>query len=612
MSERRSSQPIGRREFLKLGAAAGAAAALDPLGLARALGQTSQAGPTSKAEGPTSQADGEASRPAAGKDRKRPNILFVFSDEHRWCSLPFTEAPQVVAPNMARLAREGTRFDNCCSSSPICVPYRGMLVTGLWPHQSSCISNDYFGDGKIIGPDPPAIGHTFRKAGYATGYVGKWHLKNDTPKNAGFDYFQHWLFGDDHWETPVCDGNAGADFKPVKGYNAIGMTDQALDFIHKHAKGEQPFLMMLSINPPHWRWDDAPEEFLKLYPPEKLPWRPNVTEERYKKGNELLYYQHYNAHISAVDRELGRLMDALRKLGIEDDTILIYTSDHGSSFGSNGVTSKANPYEEAVRVPLVIRWPGHVEAERIADHNLGTIDLYPTLCGLAGIDPPKHCGGQDFSPAMLGKGGPDPASQLILVNNFQRNYFRSELDPGGPNIFYPFRGVRTKRHTFVVRAGGDWLLYDNLKDPFQLKNLVDDPASAELKASLRKELDAWLAKAEDPFIPDPWRKLSLGDRIAAENRHYSILPFQKEWDQYKAAALAPYLAGATAEKQKALRAAGERIFDEAFFGHYKAFHTELTTTPRQSKRPLEALRAELAEHEKKAAELLKAESEKIT
>ncbi|RKX29651.1 MAG: hypothetical protein DRP71_16080 [Verrucomicrobia bacterium] len=107
---------------------------------------------------------------------KRPNIVFVFSDEHRWCSLPFTEMPQVVAPNMERLAGEGTRFDNCCSTSAICVPYRGMLITGQWPHQSSCISNDYFGDGDVIGINSPTIAHTFKGAGYTTGYIGKWHL----------------------------------------------------------------------------------------------------------------------------------------------------------------------------------------------------------------------------------------------------------------------------------------------------------------------------------------------------------------------------------------------------------------------------------------------------
>jgi arylsulfatase A-like enzyme len=576
-----SAGRMDRRDFLKLGTAAAAAAAIETMGLRRALAQDAPP--------------------------RRPNILFVFSDEHRWCSLPFTEMPQVVAPNMERMAREGTRFDNCCSTSPICVPYRGMLISGQWPHQSSCVSNDYFGNGNVIGLESPTIAQTFKAGGYVTGYVGKWHLKNETAANAGFDYFKHWLYGDDHWETPVRDVPSGEEFKPVKGYNAIGMTDQALDFVRQHAGGEKPFLMMLSINPPHWRWDDAPEEFVKLYPEDQLAYRPNVTQERYKQDKERLHYQHYHAHITAVDRELGRITDALKELGIEDNTVLIYTSDHGSSFGSNGVGSKGNPFDEAVRVPMMVRWPGRVEAGRIADHNIGTMDLNPTLCGLAGLKAPPQCGGQDFSPIILGRPGPDPASQLILVNNFQRNFYKTQLDPDEPNFFYPYRGVRTKRYTYVVYAEGEWLLYDNQNDPYQLKNLVNDPVYADVRAELRKELDHWLAKAELPFIPAEWRELSLPDRIARQNRHYSLLPFKKQWDAYKAEALRPYLALAAAVgKHKQLHDAGDQIFDETFFGRYKALHNELNGQKRWSKRPLDELKTELAAHEQAAADRLKA------
>jgi arylsulfatase A-like enzyme len=587
MSEHGSDQQIGRRDFLRMGGAAAAALALDPMGVSRAVGETTRS--------------------------TRPNIIFVFSDEHRWCSLPFTEMPQMVTPNMARLAREGTRFDNCCSTSPICVPYRGMLITGQWPHQSSCISNDWFGSGDVIGVDSPTIAHTFKAAGYVTGYVGKWHLKNQTCKNAGFDYFKHWRYGDNHWATPVRDIPSGEDFKIVKGYNATGMTDQAIEFIGQHAADDKPMMLMLSINPPHWKWDDAPEEFVKLYPQDKMAYRPNVTQERHKQGKDLLYYQHYHAHISAVDRELGRLMDALKARGIEDNTVLIYTSDHGSSFGSNGVGSKANPYEEAVRVPFFVRWPGRIAANRVVDNNMGTIDLYPSLCGLAGIKAPAQCGGQDFSPVMLGKPGPDPASQFILVNNFVRNYFRTQLEPGEWNYFYPFRGVRTKRYTYVVYAEGDWLLYDNQKDPYQLRNLAGDPAYAGVKADLAKELKAWLAKAEDPFIPEEWRKLSIPDRIARQNRHWTLCRYKRQWSRYKSDALKPYLAGGvTADQQKQLRAAGDRVFDEPFFGPYMALHNEVHGKKRYAgKRPREEFRVRLVEHKKKAAARFKAKAEKI-
>jgi arylsulfatase A-like enzyme len=275
------------------------------------------------------------------------------------------------------------------------------------------------------------------------------------------------------------------------------------------------------------------------------------------------------------------------------------------------VGSKGNPYDESIRVPFIIRWPGRVPANRIADNNIGTMDLYPTLCGLAGITPPAHCGGQDFSPVMLGRPGPDPASQFILVNNFQRNYFRTQLDPDGPNIFHPFRGVRTKRYTFVVYAQGDWLLYDNQKDPYQMRNLINDPAYDGVQAELRKELNGWLARAEDPFIPAPWRERSVPDRIARQNRHYSLLPYRQQWDSYKADALAPYLSAAADDRQKEMRAAADRILDEPFFGRYKALHLELQNEKRNSKRPLDELKTELAALEAKYAALLKAAVEKI-
>lgn len=573
-----------RRTLLKTGAAAAAGIALGALGV--------------------------GCSDAARAPRKRPNIVFVFSDEHRWCSLPYTEAPHVIAPNLARLAQEGMRFDNCCSTSPICSPYRAMLLTGQWPHQSGYVSNDWIGDGAVIGTGA-SIARTFAGAGYATGYVGKWHLIEDTAGQAGFDSFQQWLYGDEHWESDVRDANATKAWTREKGYNAVTMTDRALDFIGRHAGGDKPFLLMLSLNPPHWRWDDAPEEFLKLYPQATLPIRPNVTEEKYKTGQELLYLQHYHAHITAVDAQLGRIMAALRERGIEDDTVLIYTSDHGSSFGSNGVGSKANPFDESVRVPFTVRWPGRVPAGGISDANLGTMDIYPTLCGLAGIAPPAHCGGADFSPTMLGGTGPDPATQFLVVNNFQRNYWRTQLDPGGPNIFHPFRGVRSKTHTFVVGAQGDWLLYDNRSDPCQQRNLVDDPSHAGVKEELRRELATWLAKAEDPFIPAAWRSLPMPQRIAEQNRYWSLLPFAKEHAGLIDAALAPWAAGATSIQTEALRSAAAGIYDQAWFGRRKAFSVELVAKKRQSKRPLDEIRAQLTEHDAQAAARLADEARRI-
>jgi len=585
-----TASALPRREFLKRAAAAAASAAA-----LRALG-----------DGPGADA-APAPAPPAGPRARRPNIVFVFSDEHRWCSLPFTEMPELRAPNLERLAREGIRFDHCISNNPICTPMRGMLLTGLWPHRSTCLSNDWFGDLEIVGVKSPTLAHTFKAAGYTTGYIGKWHLGEDNVRNTGFDFFRHWLYGDDHWETKTRDVPSGEDYRIAKGYNATLMTDEALDFIGAHAADEKPFLLMLSINPPHWRWDDAPDEFLDLYPEGRLPFRPNVAEERYRRDKDLLYYRHYHAHISAVDRELGRVIEALDRHGIAGDTVLIYTSDHGSSFGSNGVANKANPFDEAIRVPFLARCPGRIPAGRVSDRLLGAIDLHPTLCGLAGIPKPVYCDGLDFSDTVLGRGGPDPATQLIHVINFQRNYYRSVLDPEMPNIFHPFRGVRSKRYTFTVGVRGDWQLFDNREDPFQQRNRVDDPALAGVREELRRELERWLAVSEDPFIPPEWRALPLPERIALQNRHYSLRPFLGEWERYKANALAPRLAAAPPERHAALRAAADRVFDEDFFGRYKALAVEIEGKRPQTKIPAETLKERLVRLEEAAAARFAAE-----
>lgn len=555
-----------RRAFLKYGPAAAAG-----LGLA-------------------SHATAKASSPGRAK---RPNIVYVFSDEHRWQSLPFTQMPEVHAPNMTRLAQQGTRFDNCCSTSPVCVPYRGVLLTGQWPHQSGIISNDTFLDGTIIGQRAPTIAHMFGEAGYRTGYVGKWHLQNETCEHAGFDYFKHWLYGDNHWETEVRDIPSGEAFKTVRGYNATGMTDQAIDFLKLNAGGEHPFLLMLSLNPPHWRWDDSPEEFYNLYPDENLPYRPNV-EERQKSGKYHEFYRHYHGHISAVDHELGRMMEAIDQAGIAGDTILIYTSDHGSSFGSNGVYNKGNPYEESVRVPFIVRWPGKIPSGRIAEHNIGTIDLVPTLCGLAGFKAPEPCHGVDFSRAFLGKpDAPDPETQFILINNFVRNYVYSRVKEDERSDFNPFRQVRGKRYSYAVDRFGDWFLYDFKADPYQMNNLAGDPEYAAIRDRMAAELEAWIERAENPFIPAEWRTVDTAERVRMQNEYYSLVGFRDEWDAQKAEWLDPYMARAGAGDTQQLRALGDEVMDIRWFGMWKALDYEITGRRRATSVPIEELQSRM-------------------
>ena len=539
-----------RRKFLSDSAFATAACALGASALA-------QQGP------PGAPKVQQHAAPRATAGRKRPNILFVFSDEHRWSSLPFTQMPELKAPTFTRLAQEGLSLNCCVSNNPVCVPYRAMLISGMWPHRNTAVANEYFGNSDMIGKDAPTIAHTFKAGGYTTGYVGKWHLKPETTYQAGFDSFQHWLWGDDHWNTKWRDVSAGeTEWRTYTKHNLEGMTDHALSFMRAHAQDEKPFLMMLSWNPPHWRWDDAPKEFLDLYPDGKLSVRPNADPEQ----TNHLWYRNYHAHITANDAYMDKLLAGLDEMGIADNTIVIYTSDHGSGFTSQGYSSKTNPFDETIRVPFLMRYKGHVTAGKTLDTPVGTIDLYPTLCGLAGITPPDHCGGQDLSGHLMGRDGPAPEGQLTMLVTNPKLFFRqANGEKIGPNEHWPFRGIRTSRYTYTVRADGEWHLFDNQADPYQMKDLKDDPAFASLKADLRKKLEKILAQSETPYLPADMRDLPLEKRIAAQDEHFSLARHAEHLAKLRTQALNPLLARASNQAQReALNQAADRAFDRDF------------------------------------------------
>jgi len=180
-------------------------------------------------------------------------------------------------------------------------------------------------------------------------------------------------------------------------------------------------------------------------------------------------------------------------LGLARNTIVVYTSDHGSMFGSHGVGSKRQPYEESIRVPFLVQWPGVVPPGHKSQALFGSIDIMPTLCALAGLDVPSTCAGQDFSPLLTSGTGPDPEAQFIM-------HIAKENASGGNKHPAPlFRGVRTRTHTFAVKPDGEGFLFDNRRDPFQLNNLYADPGAAALRTRLEALTRRFLETARDPF-----------------------------------------------------------------------------------------------------------------
>lgn len=429
----------------------------------------------------------------AAHPKRRPNIIYAFSDEHRYQSMGFTELPGVKTPNMNRMAEEGVSFTHCISNYPVCSPYRAILMSGRWPYQQGIIDNNI-----PLSPDQMTLGKAFRNAGYRTAYVGKWHLGGTRAEAFGFDTSLIWTQTNKHWDKSSYHPAEGGPVKP-KGYNATLMTDQALAFIGE--KPDEPFFVMLSWNPPHASFTDPPKEKLSLYPKGSLGFRPNYTLEtkdaegraRIWRQNDWEHYRGYHAHVSAIDDELGRLMTYLDEKGLAENTILVYTSDHGSMFGSHGVGSKRQPYEESIRVPFMVRHPGGLPAGLSSDVLFGAIDIMPTLCGLAGLGIPGSCQGQDFSPVMHGNPGPDPESQFIM--------HISKLNAsGGNNHPAPwFRGVRTRKYTYAVYPDRPWCLFDNEADPYQMNNLIGDPDMREVRERLHAMTADWLKRTEDPF-----------------------------------------------------------------------------------------------------------------
>lgn len=427
--------------------------------------------------------------------RRRPNVLYAFSDEHRYQSMSLSEMPELRTPNMARLAREGVTFTHCVSNYPVCSPYRAMLMTGRWPYHQrmlddspGMIDNDY-----PLSPDQMTLAKAFQQAGYVTGYIGKWHLGGTRAEPFGFDLSLLWTRTNAHWNRSRYHPKDGPPVQP-QGYNATLMTDQALTFIERHR--DRPFFLMLSWNPPHSNFTDSPDDMKRLYPEGSLKYRSNVDLRDGLLplgGATWKTYQGYHGHVSAIDRELGRLLEALDRLHLAEDTILIYSSDHGSMLGSHRVGGKRQPYEESIRTPFLLRYPGVVPAGRTSDLLLGTIDKFPSLCALAGVPVPDTCEGQDLSAALRGEPTQPPASQFLM-------HVSKKHASGGEHHPAPlFRGVTTGRYTYACYADRPWCLFDNREDPYQLHNLIGDPGKASLRRRLRAELSRWLARADDPF-----------------------------------------------------------------------------------------------------------------
>jgi arylsulfatase A-like enzyme len=453
---------------------------------------------------------------------KRPNLLFVFPDQMRGQAMGFLGEEPVRTPNIDRLASEGLVLDNASATYPVCSPYRAMLMTGKYPHANKVISNcrstttPY---GVELQATDRCWSDVMKDKGYSMGYIGKWHLDSplepyidsgtehwDTQWNEwcppqrrhGFDFWYSYGVCNDHNRPMYWSSDAKRDeFHYVDKWGPEHEADMAIKYLRNEDGAcrdpDKPFGLVVSMNPPHSPYELVPDNYVEEYADltdEQLCTRPNIPPAGTKWGD---YYRanirNYFGMITGVDHQFGRILEALADAGLADNTIVVFTSDHGNCLGVHGEDSKNNHYEESVRIPFIIRWPGEISPRR-DDLLFSAPDVYPTLIDLMGFgeDIPEAVEGSSYAGIFQGKDMERPTSQLYIWVNHQK--------PSEGK-----RGIRTKRYTFMIdRQGANDIvvLHDNQQDPYQLKNIAAD--NQELVTSLSQELDMWLRKTNDPWI----------------------------------------------------------------------------------------------------------------
>lgn len=432
-----------------------------------------------------------------GKNTK-PNIIFVFADQLRACSMGYAGEEHVITPNFDKFAREASYFKTSVSTYPICTPYRGSLLTGRTPTSTGLVLNDI-----PLSTNEVSIAHACEAAGYQTAYIGKWHLDGPDrttwippgPRRQGFDYwaaanfdhnYDHSIYYEDTDEPKVW-----------QGYDAEDQTNRTIEYL-KNRDPSKPFCLFLSWGPPHHPYRIVDEKYLNLYDPEKITPRPNCPEA--PKEDLWGYY----AQTTFLDEQFGRLVNAIDNLGLKDNTIIAFSSDHGDMQGSHGHYKKQWPWDECIRTPFLLRYPAAVKPGSVFEFPISAIDVMPTLLGLAEVEIPDTVQGVDLSPYIRGQ-KEDPPESVLFMNpcTFEIGDDRGpDQYPSYNGMQLQFRGVRTRRYTYVRTIEGPWLLYDNDQDPYQINNLINQPDMKSVQEKLEVMLQNHLENTDDDIRPN--------------------------------------------------------------------------------------------------------------
>lgn len=449
--------------------------------------------------------------------KQRPNIIVFFTDQQRWDTSSLHGNPMDLMPNFDRMAQRGTHLFNHFTCQPVCGPARSCLQTGLYATQTGSYRNRI-----PLSEELPTMAKAFNGAGYRTGYIGKWHLGGTTPswdidrqepvpmeRRGGYN---DWLaadmleFASDAYDTRLYDTENREVRLP--GYRVDALTDAAIRYVNEHK--EDPFFLFLSFLEPHHQnsRDDYPA--------------PKAYEERYRDGwvpPDLKHFggstaKHlwgYYGMVRRLDEALGRLLEALESLGLQEETVVLFTSDHGNHFKTRNGEYKRSCHESSIRVPTAVQGPGFDGGGRI-ESLTSLVDLPPTLLDAAGISPELPMSGRSLLP-LLGGASPADWPEDIFVQI-------SESQVG--------RAVRTKRWKYSVVApeADPWndskaseyqeeFLYDLQSDPYELENLAGVPAYRQVADRMKTRLVDRIRQieGEEPLIVNAPPRSVGGQRV---------------------------------------------------------------------------------------------------
>jgi arylsulfatase A-like enzyme len=417
---------------------------------------------------------------------RRPSVLLIMPDQLRAQSVGCLGSPDIRTPHIDALAKQGVVFRNTFANTPVCCPARAIILTGKYAHKNGMMANDL-----RLRETETTLAELLSASGYRTGFIGKWHLDGGIrmpgfvppgPRRQGFQFWAASECNHNHFH-PLYFRNTPAPISDDR-FEPEVWTDRAIEFL-KGVK-DTPFFLEVAMGPPHDPYG-APPKFMKQYNPATIAPRPNWTPGVVGAGRKELAA--YAAAVTAVDEQVGRLLKTLDDLGRADDTIVIFTSDHGDMLGSQGQRHKRKPWEESIRVPGLIRYPARVAPGRVEDAPLTHVDLAPTILGLCGLPAPSDMQGANLASLVLGRGGPRPNSA----------FFQIFVPFADDDTADPWRGVRTDQYMYARTQEGPWVLYDLKSDPYEKRNLASDPAYAATRAEMETLLSGWMTRTGDSW-----------------------------------------------------------------------------------------------------------------